>query len=227
MKTERLSTLFAAEVAASIATAEMYDAPLFAEEYLAINRSLRARRREFSAGRAAARAALEKLGLAAMPIPPSADRLPQWPKGYVGSISHCPGLCCSVVASISQIRSLGVDVENAAVLTADLRPLVFDDEEAMLLQAQQLAVGFDLYKVGFSAKEAFYKCYFPVTRQFLEFRDVFLRLTINDNGKSGSYYINVKDKNKYPFAIDKNISGRWLVDEEFVFSGATFLNERI
>lgn len=224
MNTEQLSKLFAVDVEASIATAEMYDAPLFAAEYSAIGRARLVRQREFAAGRAAARAALEKLGVTAAPLPPNADKLPEWPVGYVGSISHCHGFCCSVVARARQARSLGVDVENASPLEPDLYRLVFDDRELIHLEEQQEMVNFDLYKVGFSAKEAFYKCYYPIAKQFLDFKDVTIRIDPVKKNSNGKFSLIIKDSNKLYSNLDHRIIGSWHVNGDHVFTGATLLN---
>jgi 4'-phosphopantetheinyl transferase EntD len=64
---------------------------LFPEEITLVARATEKRRREFTAGRECARAALAGLGLAAVPILRGYRGAPQWPDGVVGSITHCPG----------------------------------------------------------------------------------------------------------------------------------------
>lgn len=221
MNAERLSDLFEADVAVSIATKDMYNSPLFAEEYSAIGRSRPIRRREFTAGRAASRDALAKLGVPPMPIPSGANRLPEWPSGYIGSISHCSDLCCSVVGRALQARSLGVDVESASPLPADLYRLVFDEDEMAQLGSVQARVEFDLFKVGFSAKEAFYKCHYPMLQTFLDFRDVSIKIERAESLSEGKFYAVIKNKTSTAPEIDHEIIGRWCVDKQHVFCGAT------
>src|SRR5580765_8375433 len=89
-----------------------------------IERAAPGRRREYSAGRLLARSLLDSLGAAAAPLLNGPDRAPAWPAGFVGSISHCPTLCAVVVAPTPDICAVGVDVEPAAALAADIEPLV-------------------------------------------------------------------------------------------------------
>jgi len=74
-----------------VATAEAFDdaapAVLFPAEEAAIARAVPKRRREFTTGRACARAALAKLGLPPAPIVPGLRGAPQWPAGVTGSRS--------------------------------------------------------------------------------------------------------------------------------------------
>jgi len=220
MNAERLSGLFSSGVAVAVATPDMYNAPLLGDEYVAVRTSVLHRQREFAAGRSAARLALEKLGLGALPILSGADRVPIWPQGYTGSISHCHGFCWSAVSCTSQVRSLGIDVEGDEPLSPELYPLIFDHEELINLAAQTTAK-IDLHKVAFSAKEAFYKCYYPVVRRFLEFRDVSLRLYSEEDAPEGRFSVVVKSPNSVNANIDRNITGRWCTGGGYIFAGAT------
>ncbi|MGE4072907.1 MAG: 4'-phosphopantetheinyl transferase superfamily protein [Lysobacterales bacterium] len=68
------------------------------------------RRREFLAGRLAARAALQQLGCA-QPTVGMADLVPVWPAQYCGSISHSGGLAVAVAGGSPPWLSLGIDIE--------------------------------------------------------------------------------------------------------------------
>lgn len=124
--------------------------------------------RDFATGRHCARMALRGLGLPAdMPIPVGAGREPCWPEGVTGSISHAEGLTGSLVAWNRDYRSIGLDIERLGAVEEALLPLV-------LTPGELAWVGGDtaLATTVFSLKEAFYKMQFPLTRQFLDFRDV-------------------------------------------------------
>ncbi|WP_234705049.1 4'-phosphopantetheinyl transferase family protein [Sinorhizobium meliloti] len=84
---------------------------VMAEEESAIATAVKSRRREFSIGRACARAALSKLGFPPSAIPTGPNREPLWPSGVVGSITHCAGFHAAAVALQKDCVALGIDVE--------------------------------------------------------------------------------------------------------------------
>jgi len=142
----------------------MWDAPLQPEEVRWVERAVLKRRREFAAGRHCARAALARLGVPACSIPSGPDRLPRWPEGFVGSIAHGGGTCLVGVAPRRLARSLGLDVERADAVDSSLTPLVCGARE---LECARAASGFETQRTVallFSAKEAVYKCCYPLTR---------------------------------------------------------------
>jgi 4'-phosphopantetheinyl transferase EntD len=128
------------------------------------------RLQEFSAGRGHARIALEQLGLRSPGVAVGAGRAPVWPAGFVGSISHAGDLVLAVAAPSTAIRGIGVDLERAVPLDADLIRRVCRPEEVARLGASA-ATG-DRAKLVFSAKESVYKCVAPLSGAFLEFEDV-------------------------------------------------------
>lgn len=131
------------------------------------------RRREFAGGRFCARKALSQLGIDNFPLLPDADRVPIWPPGVVGSISHCAGFCGAAVARRETTIGLGVDVESADPLARNLVPMVctkLESERLTLLPRPAGAA--DWHKLVFSAKESVYKAYYPLARTSLDFHDV-------------------------------------------------------
>jgi 4'-phosphopantetheinyl transferase EntD len=113
---------------------------------------------EYSAGRAAARIALRR---ADQPIPMGADRAPVWPEGIVGSITHCAGLCLAVVAKDTNFQGLGLDVEPAVPIAADLW-------ETILHPLDQAKDGLVVLH-HFVAKEAVYKAQYALSKQVFGF----------------------------------------------------------
>ena len=73
-----------------------WTAPLLPEEEPLVARAVDKRRREFAAGRACARRALEQLGLPASPILAGPRREPLWPPGVVGALTHCRGIAAII-----------------------------------------------------------------------------------------------------------------------------------
>jgi len=147
-------------------------AALFPSELSVVERAVDKRRAEFATARVLARKALALLGVPAASLEPRPDRSPRWPPGTVGTITHTSGFCVVAVARSTQLESIGVDVERPGPLSHELFPLICTVEERSWLHTQpELARG-SLAKLVFSAKEAFYKCQYPLTQRFLDFQDV-------------------------------------------------------
>jgi len=144
--------------------------PLRPAELPATVRMSPRRLREFTAGRAHARAALGQLGLRAPEVAVLPDRSPLWPAGFVGSISHAGPLALAVAAPATALQAIGIDLEPAVPLDAELVPRVCRPEE--LGQLATSPAPLKLAKLIFSAKESVYKCIAPLTGIFLEFEDV-------------------------------------------------------
>ncbi|MCL2395417.1 MAG: 4'-phosphopantetheinyl transferase superfamily protein [Acidimicrobiaceae bacterium] len=127
------------------------------------------RQEEFRAGRAAARAALAALGYPDAVLP-RVGRRPLWPSGFVGSISHCPGLCVAAAARERDVEAIGLDVE----VRRRVRPRLHDKVCTPAEQAWMAASGHseETATLLFSAKEATYKCLNPLTGARLAFGDV-------------------------------------------------------
>ncbi len=127
---------------------------------------------EFAGGRACARAALSQLGFGRVALPMGADRVPRWPAGSTGSITHTDGFCAAVVANSAQIRALGLDAERENCVKPNLWHRICTAAELAGLQEQDARTALGAATLIFSAKEAFYKCQHALTRQWLGFRDI-------------------------------------------------------
>jgi 4'-phosphopantetheinyl transferase EntD len=148
------------------------DGELFPVESEAVARALPLRRMEFAAGRTCARRALQKLGIGPVPIPKGAGRDPVWPPGITGSITHDREICAVAVARNGTVRSLGIDLEKAVPLPADLIPDVCAPGELERFDLADPPASCGWPKILFAAKEAVFKCVFPLTRQLFEFHAV-------------------------------------------------------
>ncbi len=219
MDAEGISQLFAAPVSAWVATPEMYDAPLFPEEQEAVARGVLRRRREFAAGRACARVALSRLGVVPVPIPQGADRAPIWPDGYVGSITHCPGFCGAVSAPSRVAQAVGLDAETADPLPPDMARLVCRPDELDRFAAQPEPVGSTWPKLTFSAKEAFYKYYFPLSKTHLGFEEVSIWFTGGPAASNGGFRVVLVTAGKPLGGLQNAFRGRWRVAGARVYAG--------
>jgi len=165
----------------TVAAVETFDDPplatLYPEEEAVIARALDKRRREFAASRYCARTALVALGLPPAPILPDPRGAPCWPGGVVGSMTHCAGYCAAALARGRDVRTIGIDAEAHGALPAGVLDLVsIAPERARLrrLCADEPGVWWD--RLLFSAKEAIYKAWYPLTRQWLGFEEADVEL---------------------------------------------------
>jgi 4'-phosphopantetheinyl transferase EntD len=174
-------------VPSAVATAEsredLLDIQLFPEEETSLGHAVEKRRREFITGRACARLALRRLGIAATPIPNGVHGEPLWPAGVVGSITHCRGYRACAVANADRVASLGVDVEpNVSLPHGVLEHVAFGREREVATQSAALArdrrVCVD--RLLFSAKEAAYKAWFPLAERWLGFEDSNLSIDMHE-----------------------------------------------
>ena len=157
---------------------------LLPEERAYIARAAPKRVADFSAGRACARAALAQLGITAGALHVGADREPVWPTQVAGSITHTAGFCGVVVASRAEVASLGIDAEERHAVRHKLWPGICTKAEQVWLASLPPDHAVELATAIFCIKEAFFKCQYPLTRQWLNFEDVHVKLERSAGGAS-------------------------------------------
>jgi 4'-phosphopantetheinyl transferase EntD len=212
-----LSTLFRPEIHVVEAPARLVDSELYPEELDYIRRAVPARPAEFGTARVCARSALAAMGFAPAPLVPRADRAPIWPPGVVGSISHTRSYCAVVVAPSPPLRSVGLDVESLSVLEPEVIALILTPRELGWLRTQPAHRRDDLAVTVFCAKEAFYKCQYPVTEMFLEFGDVEIDLRQDD----GTFAVRVLEP-AWPLGTTR-LEGRMAYESGRVLCGVELL----
>lgn len=148
------------------------DEQLFADELAAVANAVDARRREYATARACARRALATLGLPAAPIGRGAAREPIWPRGMVGSLTHCDGYRAAAVAHDRHFVAIGIDAEPANPLPDGVHTFVASKAEVGRARQLDRLRTLPWDRLLFSAKEAAYKAWFPITRRWLDFGDV-------------------------------------------------------
>jgi 4'-phosphopantetheinyl transferase EntD len=150
---------------------------LLDEERLLLAGMAAVRRREFIAGRAQARALMARSGHAPAAILPGAGRQPIWPEGLVGSITHSRRFCAVAIAPCTNALAIGIDLEPFVPIEAGLHRMICRPDETEALAEGRWPHSLDeLVSCIFSAKEAFYKAWYPLAGRFLEYRDVTVSL---------------------------------------------------
>ena len=213
-----LESLFDPRVATSVATAEMYGGRLLPEEMAGTQRMVPERLAEFTAGRLAARGALRSLGIDPRPIVRDESRAPVWPEGIVGSISHCAGLCVAAVARSTDVMGLGLDVEPAEPLARELVPSVCSAGELNDLGKLSRPPAADWPRIVFSAKESYYKAWFPIVGRPLDFSDVTIRI----NHRRSTFTIDHRDDYAGPLPPwGRSAGGRFALEGGYLVTGLT------
>lgn len=171
-----------------VASAELLDypedlKPYPAEEHLIAN-SVEKRRRDFIGARYCARQALEQLGESQVAIGKGERGAPIWPRGVVGSLTHCDGYRAAALAHRLRYRSIGIDAEPHAALPDGVLDSVSLPPEQEWLRGTAPA-GLHLDRLLFCAKEATYKAWFPLTARWLGFEDAHITFTIDAVSSGG------------------------------------------
>jgi 4'-phosphopantetheinyl transferase EntD len=142
---------------------------LFPEEERIIAHAVESRRRQYAAVRSCARACLARLWYARVPILPGIGGAPTWPAGVLGSMTHCAGYAAAAVGPLSRISAIGIDAEPDAPLPEGVLDLVATPAERDRLAVTQLEPDSPNWdRLLFSAKEAVYKAWFPLTGEWLD-----------------------------------------------------------
>ncbi|HEY3659489.1 MAG TPA: 4'-phosphopantetheinyl transferase superfamily protein [Steroidobacteraceae bacterium] len=192
-------------------------ADLLASEAHYVARAHPKRINEFAAGRACARAALVELGVRDFALHAAADRQPVWPDGFVGSITHTAGLCVAAVAARSSILAIGLDSEIVGAPTLDIWPTICRDEELAWVYSLPLSEQAAAVTLLFSAKEAFYKCQYPLVGEWLDFHD--LRILAAWGETRGTFQASATRNIRFAHYVDLPVTGRYVFHEQFISAG--------
>ena len=195
--------------------------PVEAEQ---VDGAVDSRRHDFAAARACAREAMRRLGIPGGPVVRGGRGVPVWPPGVVGSLTHTDGLRAAALAPADSVRSLGLDVEPHGPLPDGVLGAISLPDEAAWVDAARgegTAVHWD--RALFTAKEATYKAWFPLTRRWLGFADARITLTTtgsDDRSAAGTLRSRILVD---PAAVDGGpdlleLRGRWAVRDGYVAS---------
>jgi 4'-phosphopantetheinyl transferase EntD len=181
-----------------------------------IPKASKKRVQEFSAGRHCARRALSQLGILNYPLTINEDRTPRWPAGVVGSISHTEGFAAAVVAPDTICLSVGIDVERIGRIEPELWSQICSEKELSWLAELTKADASLAASIIFSAKEAFFKCQYHLTREMLSFNEATVKINRSQDQK-GSCWISLNQKigSRSP----QSLGGSWVIDQPYIISG--------
>lgn len=148
------------------------ESTLLPQEVEVSRRFVKRRLLEFATGRQCARGALARIGYESIPVLIGNHREPIWPSGLVGSITHTEGYCAAVALQVGEFASIGIDAEIIERVESRFWETLFVRKELEFLSSCTVELQNRMACLLFSAKEAFYKCQFQISRRWVNFSDV-------------------------------------------------------
>lgn len=204
-----LNDLLPANVRVAVAPVGDHEDALLPAERAIVASAVAKRRREFSTGRLLARRLLAEFDHHGFALLRAEDRVPEWPDGLVGSISHADELCAAAVGRSSEFAGIGVDIEPDEAVDPEIERVVCrDPERAWVREGGDEELGRRV-RVVFSVKEAVYKAFYPRTREFWSFQDVLVEIDLD----AGRYRATLPAS-----ASLRQVSGRVALREGWIFS---------
>lgn len=172
---------------------------------------------EFYAGRILAQAILQQHFDYSASITSMSERLPIWPKGFKGSISHSNNKL--VVAISSQVNYLGIDIENIVDenFAKDSAALILTSAEQYLWKTGQIqGLNFREYlTLIFSLKESLYKAVYPVAQSYIDFLEALVeQFDFENKLVQLSFCPKVREK----YGLLEHYQGYWKIEDERVLT---------
>jgi 4'-phosphopantetheinyl transferase EntD len=212
----QLAALFPSGTAAAELRAPGDPLLLLPAEAGSLGRAVPKRIQEFAAGRLCARRVLQVLGIEGYALGVAADRQPLWPQHIVGSITHTQGFCAAVAAERTLLAAIGLDSEIVGHVTRGLWPKICVEEELAWIAALPHTLQDRAVTVLFSAKEAFYKCQYPLVGEWLEFHDVAISVESDLHGEEGTFSVRATRAIDFSQRAALPMLGRYRFHQEFL-----------
>lgn len=185
---------------------------LHPSEQAQVSEAVDVRKGEFGDARWCAHQALKELGVKTHEAILRGERgMPLWPAGFTGSLTHTEGLRVAVAAPTRHVRSIGLDAEPAEALPADVLCQIARPTELAAVRKMQREGHEWADRLLFCAKEATYKCWFPMTRRWLGFDEA--EIELRPDGTFTSQLL--ARPTPAPF-----FEGRWVVRGGYVLASA-------
>lgn len=114
---------------------------------------------------------------------------PIWPDGVCGSISHSGDGVVVAVAKATDYLSIGIDLQKITHLKQDITKHIAVEDELDWIRISRTDSELRTLML-FSAKECFYKAFFPLAHRHLGFKEVRARYSEKEKG----FYMSIIDK---------------------------------
>ena len=183
-----------------------------------LDRAVPERKRQYLAGRYCAAEAVGRIRPSATrpAIGRGAAGEPLWPAGLTGSVTHTHDFASAAVARVSDARSIGIDSEMrvARPRAENIMPLVMLPEERAL--AGSTLDEATRVTLVFSAKEAVFKCLYPLIGKRFYYEDA---LIASADVASGRFTAVLRTTLGAGFERGALLHGRFEIDEVRVHTG--------
>jgi len=135
-----------------------------------IKKAVHKRQAEYLAGRLCAAQALTALNFENPIVHTADDRVPIWPTGTFGSITHTKGIAAAIAGMQERATGVGIDVEKLMKDSQEtkLQTHILRDDEKTQFHELGKQVTHPL-SVIFSAKESIYKALYPFVKKYFGF----------------------------------------------------------
>jgi 4'-phosphopantetheinyl transferase EntD len=114
------------------------------------------------------------------------------------------------------MQGIGIDAEIIGRVTQDVWPHVFTEEESFILSSSTTTESRTLATIIFCAKEAFYKCQYPITRLWIDFTDACVN--VHDDG----FTVRLLRIDADGFHGKREFRGRYVIHDDLVIAGITW-----
>lgn len=174
------------------------------------------RQSEFLAGRYAAKESLKALGITIHNTAIDENRAPIWPEDVVASITHNVGTAICAAAPNSQVKFLGIDLEQIVDTETihEIKPSIINTQEESLLRSSDLA--FDTaFTLVFSAKESLFKALYYYAGRYLDFDAAELSFICTT---TNSFGLTLTEDWSPEFQSGTPVHGRYHVNHDHVFT---------
>lgn len=189
------------------------------KEIESISPAIQSRLIEFAAGRKIAKNILKRLGHDTIhDLISNLDGQPNWPQGFVGSISHKGNVCAAVVGPKSKIHSIGLDIENWKPRDLKILDSIITSSELELLKSSAVSLDEKIINLFLSAKESFFKYQFPLTGLRLDFHDIELEFDF----KTNDFHVSsTKSTQLISYNLLANLKGKFFIGGRYICTFCT------
>ncbi|MGH1469552.1 MAG: 4'-phosphopantetheinyl transferase family protein [Cellvibrionaceae bacterium] len=184
-----------------------------------LSTAIEKRKAEYIAGRYCALQSLKKLSPNMISnFGTNEDRSPQWPEGFVGSITHSKGFASAVVAQKEFIQSIGIDSEKLIKekTANNIHSHILTETENYEDNAWVSEDFQEYLTLVFSAKESIFKCLHPLVKQYFDFRDAKINFSPS-RPNTFNYELLKSLSNDYDIGFTGE--GQYAIAENFVHTG--------
>lgn len=154
-------------------------------------------------------------------VPMGVDRAPVWPTGIIGSIAHSSNICLAAISRSKRYAAIGIDIEPNVLLGPDIAAEVVHEGDGLGLESGAAPLAEHDHVTVFSAKEAAYKCQFPLTGTVLGFDALSIRLMPHSRSFLARFEVSVGG-----FRAGDTLDGGYALIGDHVLTVASIPTER-